>query len=134
MNPSFAEARRILFLALLRSGRSAEAARELDAYVRHPDGGPGASVGYAYALLGRKADARRTIAELQARPRGRFVPPYDLAVIHAGLGERERAFARLQEAVSTNDPESMILPVDPRLQTLRGDPRFAAVLLRMDVE
>jgi eukaryotic-like serine/threonine-protein kinase len=134
MNPSFAEARRILFLALLRSGRSTEAARELDAYARHPDGGPGASVGYAYALLGRKAKALRTIAELQARPRGRFVPPYDLAVIHAGLGERDRAFARLQEAVSTNDPESMILPVDPRLSTLRGDPRFAAVLLRMDVE
>jgi eukaryotic-like serine/threonine-protein kinase len=134
MNPSFAEARRILFLALLRAGRRAEAARELEAYVRHPDGGPGGSVGFAYARLGRRADAQRTIARLQARPRGRFVPPYDLAVIHAGLGERDRAFARLEEAVSTNDPESMILPVDPRLSALRGDPRFAAVLLRMDVE
>jgi tetratricopeptide (TPR) repeat protein len=134
MNPSFAEARRILFLALLRSGRRQEAARELEAYVRHPDGGPGGSVGYAYARLGRRADAQRTIAQLQARPRGRFVPPYDLAVIHAGLGERDRAFARLEEAVTTNDPESMILPVDPRLAGLRGDPRFAAVLLRMDAE
>jgi tetratricopeptide (TPR) repeat protein len=134
MSPSFAEARRVLFLALLRSGRHSEAARELERYVREPDGGPGGSVGYAYALLGRRADALRTIAELQARPRGRFVPPYDLAVIHAGLGERERAFARLEEAVSTNDPESMILPVDPRLDTLRADPRLAAILLRMDVE
>jgi NAD(P)-dependent dehydrogenase (short-subunit alcohol dehydrogenase family) len=105
----------------------------LEAYVRHPDGGPGGSVGYAYARLGRRADAQRTIAQLQAR-RGRFVPPYDLAVIHAGLGERDRAFARLDEAVTTSDPESMILPVDPRLSGLRGDPRFAAVLLRMDVE
>jgi TolB-like protein/Tfp pilus assembly protein PilF len=134
MNPSFAEARRVLFLALLRSGARAEAARELEAFVRHPDGGPGASVGYAYARLGRTAEARRTIADLQARPRGLFIPPYDLAVVHAGLGERDRAFARLQEAVSTNDPESMILPVDPRLAGLRGDPRFAAVLRRMEVE
>jgi TolB-like protein/Flp pilus assembly protein TadD len=134
MSPSFAEARRILFLALLRTGHRAEAARELAAYVRNPDGGPGGSVGYAYALLGQRAEAERTRAELSVRPRGRFIPPYDLAVIHAGLGERDRAFARLEEAVSTNDPESMLLPVDPRLATLRRDPRFAAVLLRMDVE
>ena len=133
MHPSFAEARRVLFLALLRTGERAEAARELETFARHPDGGPGASVGYAYARLGRRMEAERTLAALQA-PRGRFVPPYDLAVIHAGLGERDRAFARLEQAVSTNDPESMILPVDPRLATLRGDPRFAAVLLRMDVE
>jgi TolB-like protein/tetratricopeptide (TPR) repeat protein len=133
MHPSFAEARRVLFLALLGAGDRAAAARELATFARHPDGGPGASTGYAYARLGRRVEAERTLAALQA-PRGRFIPPYELAVIHAGLGDRDRAFARLAEAVSTNDPESMILPVDPRLATLRGDPRFAAVLLRMDVE
>ena len=133
MHPSFAEARRILFLALLHAGERAAAARELETYARHPDGGPGGSVGYAYARLGRRAEAGRTLAALQA-PRGTFIPPYDLAVIHAGLGERDRALACLQEAVSTNDPESMILPVDPRLSALRGDPRLAAVLRRMDVE
>jgi hypothetical protein len=59
------------------------------------------------------------------------VPPYDVAVIHAGLGERDRALAGLEKSLAAHDPESMILPVDPRLDSLRGDPRFAALLRKM---
>jgi len=131
MNPEFAEARRILFLALQRTHHDEEALRELRIYHRLSSGGPGASVGWGYAILGRPADARSVIAELQRKPQKRFAPRYDLAVIHAGLGEVDRAFALLDEAVTTRDPESMILPVDPRLENLRGDPRFAALLRRM---
>lgn len=59
------------------------------------------------------------------------MPPYDLGVIYAGLGELDRAFSLLDESVTTNDSQGMILPVDPRLDALRGDPRFAALLRRM---
>jgi tetratricopeptide (TPR) repeat protein len=130
MNPGFAEARRILFLALQRTHHDEEALRELDTFYRMPDGGPGASVGWAYAMLGRRAQALSVLRE-QERARKQFVPPYNLAVIHAGLGEVDRAFSLLDEAVRTNDTESMILPVDPRLDSLRGDPRFAVLLRRM---
>lgn len=134
MNPSVAGAHRVLFLVLLRTHHEEEASRELATYLRvHPEGRLSSSVGYGYALLGHRAEALKTLAELERRPGGRFVPPYNLAVIHAGLGERDRAFARLDEALLTNDPESMILPADPRLDGLRADPRFAGLLRRMSV-
>jgi eukaryotic-like serine/threonine-protein kinase len=131
MSPNFAEARRILFLALQRTHHDEEALRELKTYHRLPDGGPGASVGWAYAVLGQRALALAVLKEQEQSNQKQFVPPYNLAVIHAGLGEVDRAFSLLDESVTINDTESMILPVDPRLDPLRGDPRFAVLLGRM---
>lgn len=131
MNPGFAEAHRILALALIRKGQNEEALREIDGYYRHADGGPGASVGYAYAVLGRRATALAVLRELEKQPREKFEPPYSLGVIHAALGDVDRAFVYLDESVATNDVESLILPADPRLESLHADPRFAALRRRM---
>jgi serine/threonine-protein kinase len=131
MYPGFQEARRVLFLALLASGREREALEELETFYRSPDGGPGASAGYAFALLGRRGRAVSILRQQEARSQRQFVPPFDRAVIHVGLGNLDRAFALLEESVKANDTESMILPADPRLDPLRGDPRFAALLRGM---
>jgi tetratricopeptide (TPR) repeat protein len=132
MDPSFAEARRVSFLALQRTGRTEEARADLEAYRRLPDGGAGGSVGYAYAVLGDRAQAEAVLRELEKQPR-RNIPDYDFAVIHAGLGDKDRALARLERSLATRDPESMILPADPRLDSLHGDPRFGLLLRRMGV-
>jgi TolB-like protein/Tfp pilus assembly protein PilF len=131
IKPDFAEARRVSFLALQRIHRDEEARAELETYRHLPDGGLGGSVGYGYAALGQRGEAAKVLRELEAEARRRSVPPYDFAVIHAGLGDKERALAWLDKSLSTRDPESMILPVDPRLDSLRGDPRFAALVRRM---
>jgi serine/threonine-protein kinase len=131
MNAAFAEARRVSFLALQRIHRDAEALADLEAYRHLPDGGVGGSVGYGYAVLGRRREALAVLHELEEQSRRRPVPPYDVAVIHAGLGDAERALAGLEKALAAHDPESMILPVDPRLDSLRGDPRFVALVGRM---
>ena len=131
MNPSFAEARRVSFLALQRLHRDAEALADLETYRHLPDGGLGGSVGYGYAVLGRPREAAAVLRDLAADVRPRSVPPYDVAVIHAGLGERDRALAGLEKSLAAHDPETMILPVDPRLDSLRGDPRFATLLRKM---
>jgi tetratricopeptide (TPR) repeat protein len=133
MNPAFAEARRVSFLVLQRLHRDAEALADLEAYRRLPDGGPGGSVGYAYAVLGRRKEAAEVLRELEAQSRRRFVASYDFAVIHAGLGDADRALAWLDKALTGHDPETMILPADPRFDSLRGDPRFAALLERMSL-
>jgi len=131
MNASFAEARRVSFLALQRIHRDQEARADLETYRALPDGGLGGSVGYGYAALGRRREAATVLRELEAQSRRRSVPPYDLAVIHAGLGQTDDALLWLDKSLATHDPESMILPIDPRLDSLRGDPRFAALLRRM---
>jgi serine/threonine-protein kinase len=131
MDPDFAEAHRILFLALQRTGRAEEALAGVEAYRRLRDGGIGGSVGYAYGRLGRPAEAETVLHELEERARKSLVPAYDLAAVEAGLGHTDRALTRLEESVATQDPESMILPVDPRMDSLRGQPRLAALLARM---
>jgi len=131
MNPAFAEARRVSFLALQRIHRDQEALADLQTYRTLPDGGLGGSVGYGYAALGRRPEAAAVLRELEEQSRHRSVPAYDLAVIHAGLGATDAALLWLDKSLATHDPESMILPIDPRLDALRGDPRFAALVSRM---
>jgi tetratricopeptide (TPR) repeat protein len=131
MNPAFAEARRVSFLALQRIHRDQEALADLEKYRALPDGGLGGSVGYGYAALGRRREAATVLRELEEQSRRRSVPPYDLAVIHAGLGQTDDALLWLDKSLATHDPESMILPIDPRLDSVRGDPRFVALLRRM---
>ncbi|HYU43696.1 MAG TPA: hypothetical protein VEQ84_16230 [Vicinamibacteria bacterium] len=133
MNPAFAEARRVSFLVRQRVHHDAEALADLETYRRQPDGGPGGSVGYAYAVLGRTGEAAAVLRELDVESRHRFVASYDFAVIHAGLGEADRALAWLDKSLTRHDPETMILPADPRFDSLRGDPRFVALLERMSL-
>ncbi|MDX1547186.1 MAG: tetratricopeptide repeat protein, partial [Rhodothermales bacterium] len=86
-----------------------------------------AGAGRAYAASGRTADARTVLAELEAMAAERFVSPYAVALIHAALGDAAAALALLEQALALHDPYLIYLPVDPRLDALRGDPRFAAL-------
>jgi hypothetical protein len=54
-----------------------------------------------------------------------YAPPYKFAVIHVGLGEAAAAFSLLERAYAARDDRLVLLDVDPLLDPLRGDPRFA---------
>ena len=56
---------------------------------------------------------------------------YDLALIHAALGEREPALAALEAAIDDYSQMIGFLNVDPGLDGLRDEPRFRAVVLRL---
>jgi hypothetical protein len=59
------------------------------------------------------------------------VSPYYIAVIYAGLGDRQRAFDSLERAYREQVSSLVYLNVDPRLESLRPDPRFRALAKRV---
>jgi TolB-like protein/Tfp pilus assembly protein PilF len=86
-----------------------------------------ASLGRAHALDGRPEDARAVLAQLDSLSAERYVSPYLLAGIAEALGDTRRAFAWLEEAVADRAGQLVYLSLDPRLDRLRGDRRFARI-------
>lgn len=90
------------------------------------------ALGHAYAVSGNRAKALEAMNELmRVAPDGRF-NAFEVAVIHTGLGEKEKALQLLQKAVDEHN-DMQLLPVDPRLKSLRSDPRFVALIKKIGV-
>ena len=88
-------------------------------------------LGYTYAISGRTSEAYKALEELKERAKRTHVLPYDIAVIYVGLGEKDRAFEWLEKAFAERDEDLLYLKVDPVLDSLRSDPRFADLLRRV---
>jgi TolB-like protein/Tfp pilus assembly protein PilF len=87
----------------------------------------------AYAAAGRKIEARKELAELLGRSKRDHLSPVHNARIYAALGEKEDAFVWLQKAFDEKEEELTLIKVDPRLDSLRSDPRFADLLRRVNL-
>jgi eukaryotic-like serine/threonine-protein kinase len=89
-------------------------------------------LGHAYALSGNRAEAQKILDHLKEVSAHEWVAPYNIAVIYAGLGEKEQAFALLDQAYKDR---SYYLPTylatDSRIDSLRSDPRFAELRKRV---
>ena len=89
-------------------------------------------LGHAYALSGKRAEAQKVLEHLKAVSAHNWVAPYNIAVIYAGLGEKEQAFAFLDQAYKDR---SYYLPTylatDARIDSLRSDPRFVELRKRV---
>lgn len=90
-----------------------------------------ANLALAYALAGRRAEARKVMAELDRLSRRAYVSSYDRAIVYVALGERERAFAALEKAFEEHSERIVWLNVDWRFEPLRSDPRFQDLLRRI---
>ncbi len=90
-----------------------------------------AALGYAYAMAGNAAEARKMLDNLVRRSETRYVPAYGIAMIYAGLGDRDRVFEWLQKAYEDRSTSMAYLKVDPILKDYRSDPRFAALAQRI---
>jgi hypothetical protein len=62
-----------------------------------------------------------------------YVSPYQKALIYAGLGKKDEALKLLEQAFSERSLLATSLRFDPRLNTLRDDPRFYDFMRRTGV-
>ncbi len=83
-----------------QKGRLPEAVAEFRRALQLEDAVPEnrSMLGHAYAVSGKKAEALKIIEELKDLSARSYVPPYNIAVVYAGLGEKDQAFAWLERA------------------------------------
>lgn len=132
LDPSSFPARRYLGLAYEAKGMYAEAIAEFQTGVKL-SGSPLmlALLGHAYAVSGKTAEAKQVINDLQQLQGQRYVSPYTVAAIYAGLGDRDQAFKWLERAVEERDIWLMNLKVDPVFAKLRNQDQFTDILARL---
>jgi TolB-like protein/DNA-binding winged helix-turn-helix (wHTH) protein/Tfp pilus assembly protein PilF len=90
-----------------------------------------ASLGHAYALSGRQDAARDVLEELKRQSQKSYVPPYNIAMIYAALGEKDHALDWLEKGYEARDVHMIFLKVDPKWDSFRSDSRFQDLLQRM---
>jgi serine/threonine-protein kinase len=133
IDPEFFIARHYLGRVYERTSRFDEALAEFltaaDHSRRHPRSM--ASLGCAYAALGRHDKATRILDELKKLSEKKHVSSYALAELHSALGETDRAFAWLDRAFASREGWLVYMNVEPWLDALRPDPRFQGLLRKL---
>jgi tetratricopeptide (TPR) repeat protein len=89
--------------------------------------------GLAYAKAGRRREAEEIIDRFREIAKTQYVMSYHLALIYAGLGDRDKAFAELEKSFEAHDYLLPRIKVEPFLDPLRGDPRFKVLLKRLNL-
>jgi DNA-binding winged helix-turn-helix (wHTH) protein/TolB-like protein len=107
---------------------------ELEQAVRLSGGDPyyEGSLGHAYGISGHVSAAQTVLRHLQEQNPQRYVPPYAIALVYAGLGDKDRAFQWLQKAYEDRSTSMVFIRSDPELAELRSDSRFAQLSARVN--
>src|SRR5207247_2393794 len=130
MDPSFYVAHFWLGMSYEESGRYEEAITEGQKALSLSTGSPAtlSALGHALARSGKRAEAQKVLAELKELSKRRYVPPFDIALVYVGLGDKAHALEWLQKAYEDRSVRLTYIKVDPQLDTLRGEPRFQDLL------
>jgi TolB-like protein/thioredoxin-like negative regulator of GroEL len=89
---------------------------------------------YAYALYNNRTEATIILAELEQLSSREYVSPLSLAIVWAGLGEKDNAFACLEKACQERCNKLVFLNVEPTFATLRSSPRFDELVKRVGLK
>ncbi len=134
IDPHYSDAHVDLGLVYESMGRYDQALAEFEKF-RTLSGNPllyKAYVAHLYAVQGRRADALRLLEELKARHKPGDMLCYSIALVYVGLRDKDHAFQWLQNSYTEHAVDLLDLNDDPRIELLRSDPRFAALLRRIN--
>jgi len=105
--------------------------KALDA--EHANSAALADLSHAYAVAGQHGKAQAMLEQLLARSQREFVSPEILAEIYCGLNDREPAMDWLDKAYTARAPGLVYIGVDAVYDPLRSEPRFQALLRKMQL-
>jgi TolB-like protein/Tfp pilus assembly protein PilF len=88
-------------------------------------------MGNAYGRMGREPEALEMISELQKQVQNTGIGRYEIALVYAGLGKKDEAFAWLEKSFDARDKGLTYLKIDPCLDPLRSDSRFHDLVRRV---
>src|SRR5687768_3301844 len=143
-DPGFWVARHYLALAYVQKGKHDEAIRELRSLIKAPESGPvpaeavasdteaSASLGFAYAMAGKRAEAADIINKLQRLADRRYVSGLYFAIVYAGLKDNDRALEYLNKAYEDRHPGLVLIRIEPMFDSLRSDERFKQLVKRFE--
>jgi serine/threonine-protein kinase len=136
LDPDFWIAHLFTGKALLDQGRFEDALAEFIEAERlsHGNSETVSMIGYTRARLGDTAGAMQALAALQGRRPPSYVPPLNVAMIHAGLGDEDAALEWLERALAGRDVRMTFLGIERKWDPLRSDPRFRSLMARLRLD
>lgn len=130
LDENFAGPRYYLASVYREQGRHAEAIAEYERVLANPAASERVTgLAYTYAVAGEGEKARRLLDNLRRQPT--HLNSYNLALVHAGFGEKDEAFYWLEKAFEDRSWWLAYLKVDPPLDRLRDDSRFPQLMRRV---
>ncbi|MDE3180685.1 MAG: winged helix-turn-helix domain-containing protein [Acidobacteriota bacterium] len=135
IEPQFSPAHHVLGLASEELGRREEAIHSFERAHAGSGGNPLSlgALGHAFAAAGQKTQAKKILKELKDRSKSRYLPPYAPALILAGMGDISQSLDWLERAYDERGVWLVWAQTDPRLDSLREEPRFIDLLRRMNL-
>ena len=127
LQPSSSSSHRWQVLVAFQRGDGETALRE--AQLEPDDGFRSFELALAYHVLGDRKQADAALADLIARARDGFA--YQIAQVYAVRGDADKAFEWLQISFDDHDGGTLSLSVDPLLRSLRDDPRYKSLLVKL---
>jgi eukaryotic-like serine/threonine-protein kinase len=131
--PDNTSAKYVLAYAYFQKARYPEAIQLLEQISASNKWLAAAPLGYAYAKAGRRNDAWKILAEMDALPKSENLPAQERALIYLGLGDNDSTFVWLEKSYEDRFPSILALTSDPIFDSLKSDPRFAALAHKINL-
>ena len=134
LDTHYAPAHQTLGWVYLHAGKQNEAIREFQSALAlsgAADTDIQLDLGFAYAVSGKRDEARAILTQVERQHQQGVVPAASVAVLYVALGQSDEAFAWLEKAYAERDPQLTYLKAGRRFEPLRDDPRFKQLLRRV---